>query len=104
MIGAVAPQKRGVVPPEHAAAIAAAKARMDESAEGYRQAIADALKAGASVREVSWHTGLAMATVHKWGSERGWPTPEQKAQPTYQRNDERWRAEQRQAREDRGEA
>lgn len=44
------------------------------------QAIAAALKAGASVREVAAFTGLSTTTVQKIGHIHGWPTATQKRQ------------------------
>lgn len=60
--------------------IAEAKAAREHADEAYRQAIADALKAGASVRALEDLTGLAMQTISNWGHERGWPTPDQRRQ------------------------
>jgi hypothetical protein len=71
------PRMPGPVYPEDLAKIEAAKAVMDAAIEAYRTSIADALKAGASVRKLSAATGLAMQTISDWGHARGWPTPEQ---------------------------
>lgn len=78
MIARVSPQRRGVISDEDRAAITAAKAARDEADEAYREAVAQALRNGASVREVERFTGLAMQTISDWGHARGWPTSEQK--------------------------
>lgn len=75
----VTPQPRGVVPPEHAARIHAAIAGKEAADTELRESVVDALKAGASVREVMKVSGLANDTVQRWGREGGWPTPQQKA-------------------------
>lgn len=67
----------GPVPPEHLAKLEATKAELGQATEAYRSAVADALKAGASVRRLSSATGLAMQTISNWGHERGWPTSDQ---------------------------
>ena len=75
----VTPQHRGIVPPNHAAAVLAALKAEDEADIAARRAVAEALKAGGSIREVMKLTGLANETVQRWGREFGWPTPEQVA-------------------------
>jgi uncharacterized protein YjcR len=42
-------------------------------------AVADALKAGGSVREVAASTGISTTTVQKYSRAHGWPTSEQRA-------------------------
>lgn len=42
------------------------------------QAVADALIAGGSVREVAAATGLSATTVQKYGRAHGWPSREQR--------------------------
>ena len=72
----MSPQPRGVVPPEHIARLTAARAAVDEAQEAYCQAIADALNAGASVRELAKLLGIGTRTVQTWGREHGWPDEE----------------------------
>ena len=50
-----------------------------EAEDEFRTTVADALKAGGSVREVARVTGLSTNTVQRWGRERGWPTEAQRA-------------------------
>lgn len=73
------PQRKGVVPPEHAerlvavaGLVAAAKAERDAT-------IVAALKAGGSSREVAKLVGLSSAVVTRIGHKGGWPTDEQRA-------------------------
>lgn len=66
------------MPPEHAQRILAARAARDDADQAYRTAVVDALKAGASVREVAKVAGLSTNTVDRWGREGGWPTAAQK--------------------------
>jgi transposase len=75
----VTPQRLGVIPDPQLTRLTEAKAALTEADEEYRQAVADALKAGGSVREVARVTGLSTSTVQAWGRERGWPTEEQQA-------------------------
>ena len=42
------------------------------------QAVADALKAGGSVREVAAITGMSTTTIQKLGHDNGWPSEAQK--------------------------
>ena len=71
------PQRRGLVPPDLLARIKAAQSAAVEADEEVKSAVADALKADASVREIAAATGLSTNTVQKWGRDRGWPTQEQ---------------------------
>lgn len=71
------PQHKGIVPPAHESKLLAARRAKDDAEEAYRTAVADALKAGGSVREVMRITGLSNQTVDRWGKERGWPTAAQ---------------------------
>ena len=71
------PQRKGAIPDAQLAALLTAKTTAAEAQEGYQQAVADALKAGGSVREVHRVTGLSTSTVQTWGRDRGWPTREQ---------------------------
>lgn len=75
----MAPQPRGVVPPEHLQRIRTLQQLASETEEQLHAAVAEALKAGASVRELAKAAGLSTTTVQKWGREHGWPTEQQKA-------------------------
>ncbi|GAB3776847.1 uncharacterized protein YjcR [Nocardioides ginsengisegetis] len=79
------PQHKGVVPPDHAARLIALRDQADTAAAAFKDAVADALKAGGSVREVAKVTGLSTRTVREWGTARGWPTQEQKTVNTERR-------------------
>ncbi len=72
------PQHKGLVPPSHEARLIRLRDQATTATTAFREAVADALKAGGSVREVAKVTGLSSRTVRIWGNERGWPTPEQK--------------------------
>lgn len=73
------PQTRGTVPdPELQRALAAIALR-DQAQMQVELAIADALKAGGSVREVAADTGISTKTVQKYGHAHGWPTDAQRA-------------------------
>lgn len=76
----MAPQARGIVPPRLAARLRELVETRDRAERDLRATVVEALKAGASTREVGKVTGLASNTVTKWGHEGGWPTPEQKAE------------------------
>lgn len=78
MIGAVAPQKRGEIPDADRDRILAAQQADAAAHEAFVQAVVDALKHGASVREVATLTGLSPRTVFAWGHANGWPTAAQK--------------------------
>ena len=67
----------GVIPAPQLDALLTAKTTATDAQEAYQQAVADALKAGGSVREVARVTGLSTSTVQAWGRARGWPTREQ---------------------------
>ena len=54
-------------------------AAAEQADQELRTAVADARKAGGSVREVAAFTGMSTNTIARWGRERGWPTAEQKA-------------------------
>jgi uncharacterized protein YjcR len=58
-----------------AARIRAAVAGLRKAQEKFENAVAQALKAGASVREVA-QLGLSANTVQKYGRAHGWPTEE----------------------------
>jgi hypothetical protein len=72
------PQIRGVVPEPEGQRILDALALRAESQEQLEVAVADALKAGASVRELAAFAGLSVTTIQKYGRAHGWPTVEQK--------------------------
>jgi transposase len=48
-------------------------AAVEDAQAAYRAAVVDALRAGASVREVSRTTGLSTSTIQIWAREHGWP-------------------------------
>jgi hypothetical protein len=75
----VTPQHRGLIPPPVQQRLTAAMAAAEQADEELRTAVADALKAGGSVREVAAFTGMSTNTIARWGRERDWPTAEQKA-------------------------
>jgi hypothetical protein len=58
-----------------AARIRAAVAGVRKAQENLEKAVAEALKKGASVREVA-ELGLSANTVQKYGRAHGWPTEE----------------------------
>lgn len=70
--------RRGEISAAHKAALTAARAARELADEAYKTAVADALKAGASRRELETFTGLSGATITRWGHERGWPTEAQR--------------------------
>lgn len=72
------PQPRGVIPEEHEQALRDALTARDRAEEQLHTAVADALKAGGSVRQVALFTGLSTNTVQRWGREGGWPTDAQR--------------------------
>lgn len=57
----------------------AARANLESADTAFKQSVVDALKAGASVREIQLALGLSAPTIVKWGHAGGWPTPEQRA-------------------------
>ncbi|BAS10571.1 hypothetical protein AHiyo4_39930 [Arthrobacter sp. Hiyo4] len=73
------PQTRGIVPEPDVQRIKAALVLRDAAQQQVELAVADALKAGGSVREVAASTGIATSTVQKYGRAHGWPTSEQRA-------------------------
>jgi len=73
------PQIRGLVPEPEGQRILDALALRSEAQQQVELAVADALKAGGSVREVSAFSGLSGTTVQKYGRAHGWPTSEQRA-------------------------
>lgn len=72
------PQTRGELTPKQVERIAAAMQAVENATHEREQAIADALKAGASVREIAAFTGMSPTTVQKIGHMNGWPTATQK--------------------------
>ena len=67
------------MPEQDVQRIKAALVLRDEAQQQVEQAVADALKAGGSVREVAASTGISTTTVQKYGRAHGWPTDEQRA-------------------------
>jgi DNA-directed RNA polymerase specialized sigma24 family protein len=65
----VAPQRRGLVPPETARRILAARDGIDQAEAAYRAEVLAALEAGASYRELAALTGTALSTIQKWKAE-----------------------------------
>ncbi|WNM64524.1 helix-turn-helix DNA binding domain protein [Arthrobacter phage MidnightRain] len=72
------PQIKGTVPEPEGQRILDALALRAEAQTQVELAVADALKAGGSVREVSAFSGLSGTTVQKYGRAHGWPTQEQR--------------------------
>jgi transposase len=65
-------------PDDAAARLVAAMDGMKSALVERDQAVADALKAGGSVREVAAITGRSTTTIQKIGHDNGWPTPAMK--------------------------
>jgi hypothetical protein len=82
-----------------AARIRAAVAGVRKAQENLENAVAQALKNGASVREVA-DLGLSANTVQKYGRAHGWPTEENRERFYESRYDR----EDRENREDRGDS
>jgi hypothetical protein len=74
----VAISQRKPPPADQAARIVAAMQGMADALIERDQAITDALKAGASVREVALVSGMSTRTIQTIGHDNGWPTPAQK--------------------------
>ena len=72
------PQIKGTVPEPEGQRILDALALRAEAQKQVELAVAGALKAGGSVREVSSLSGLSGTTVQKYGRAHGWPTQEQR--------------------------
>lgn len=70
------PQPRGIVPHAEQQRLLAALKGKAAADEELKEAVAAALRAGGSVREVAKIAGLSTRTVQDWGRARGWPTPE----------------------------
>lgn len=66
--------------PEHATRILRAVQALADAKVERDAAMVDALKAGASVREVAGAAGMSVTQVQKIGHANGWPTPTQKLQ------------------------
>jgi hypothetical protein len=73
------PQTRGIVPEPEIQRIKAALVLREDAQQQVELAVADALKAGGSVREVAASTGISTTTVQKYGRAHGWPTSAQRA-------------------------
>lgn len=65
----VAPQRRGVVPPDVAQRILAARDAIGDAEQAYRNEVLAALRDGASYRELAALTGTALSTIQKWVAE-----------------------------------
>ncbi len=76
----MSPQRRGLIPEPQLSALKAAQKSAADAAEQYQLAVADALKAGGSIRVVHDVTRLSTSTAQKWGHAHGWPTPAQRKQ------------------------
>lgn len=74
----VSPQARGIIPPDDAQRLAAARDAKEAADDEFRSAVVDALKAGGSIREVAQLAEISTRTVQDWGHAGGWPTAEQK--------------------------
>lgn len=74
----MSPQPKGIVPESEGQRIIAALALRSEAQKQLELAVAAALKAGGSVREVSALSGLSGTTIQKYGRAHGWPTAEQR--------------------------
>lgn len=77
-VGGMAPQARGVLPPETIAAIKAAQAEAASADRALREVVVQALVDGASYPEVQKATGIAMSTQQRWVRELG-ATPAKKS-------------------------
>lgn len=87
------PQRKGLVPEELAARITAAQAGLEAAKEERDEAIAAALRAGGSLRQVSAIAGMSQSQVQIIGHARGWPTPAMKKAREQQAEDRaRWDA------------
>lgn len=75
----MAPQTRGIPEPADVERIIAALRLQAEVQHQLEAAVADALKAGGSVREVAAATRLSTTTVQKYGRAHSWPTSKQRA-------------------------
>lgn len=75
----VSPQAKGIIPPDKARRLDAAREARDQADDEFRSAVVAALKAGGSIREVAELSGLSTRTVQDWGHAGGWPTKAQKA-------------------------
>lgn len=69
----MAPQARGVVPPEHLERINTLRQLVADTEAQLHVAVADALNAGASIRELAKATGFSGTTIQAWGRANGWP-------------------------------
>ena len=65
------PQPRGIVPPEHLAAVRAAQTAVDDAHHALKVAVVEALEAGASYAELAKATGIAGTTSQRWVRELG---------------------------------
>ncbi|HET6910173.1 MAG TPA: hypothetical protein VFH54_12595 [Mycobacteriales bacterium] len=72
------PQSRGELTPAAAERIAKAMQAYEDARAERDRAIAAALKADASIREVAAFTGMSTSTIQAIGHRNGWPTAEQK--------------------------
>lgn len=79
-VDVMAPQRRGVLRPGAADRILALRQAVDDAQLALEKAVADELKHGASLREMTADTGLANQTVQSYGRKHGWPTPAQVAE------------------------
>ena len=71
------PQERKPPPIEHAHRITAAVQALADAKVERDEAIADALKAGGSIREVAQFAGMSTRSIQLIGHANGWPTPKQ---------------------------
>lgn len=74
------PQPRGDVPRRHAQRIVEAVVAFEAAKVERDAAIAAALKAGGSTREVGALTGLSQTRVAQIGHAHGWPTAQQQSE------------------------
>jgi hypothetical protein len=72
----VNPQPKGIVPPEHAETIRMANQQLAAARVARDAAIAAALLAGGSVREVAAVAEMSTNTIFRIGKAGGWPTKE----------------------------
>ena len=87
------PQKRGIPADEVVRRLMAAVDALAAAKEERDAAIADALKLGASTREVGRVVGLSGQQVANIGHARGWPTPaQQRARDEQRAAKEAWDA------------
>ena len=74
----VSPQRKGTPTPEQYRLIYEAREARDAAEAHLVKVVVDAMKAGASHREVAPAAGISDRTALRWGHANGWPTAAQK--------------------------